>query len=455
MKEATTQLSAADRVTTTIPAAEMLVQENMRLRRQLAKQEDQLTILYAGLDQLVDEQVAKLVTLEEIDQNIHAQLDTTHVMNAVLDWAMRVTSAAAGTLYLCAAQEQPGQEPHTLREVARRGYAQEKSEQADVPSSDQEILMCALETGQAVQQAHICPDTAQFKNQQGRDHVQLALPIQCQGQPIGVLSLESAFVQEFNAAQIDSAMRLADHAAIAIQNALCHHQVNDQLNELLAVQQSCTRLTSCLNPDTLPDRIVQNALAVLQADRAAVYQYDSPTDSFSKIAVANRENNPWPDSSDTERTLVEKAAREQAPHFAYHSAAGCVAVIPLITEDVPTQATQRGQAILGVLYVAFHSRQELPLGRQHAIRHFAGHVTVALQNAGQVAHLRHIQRLQHERRRNLANQSRAPLTAIQGYARLMLEKIGGEITNQQREFLETILRNAADLETLLNSQPGA
>ena len=129
------------------PPTESTAEENARLRRQLADQERRLLSLHADLDRLVDEQIADIATLQEVDQRIHTFLDTERVAHAVLDWALWITSAVAGTLYLIVEPAKPAKAKQ-LRTVAQRGYPPQAAPQEHLLwPAGQDILARALETG--------------------------------------------------------------------------------------------------------------------------------------------------------------------------------------------------------------------------------------------------------------------------------------------------------------------
>jgi hypothetical protein len=447
MTEAVFQRATTDQASISPP--ESLVQENTRLRQQLADRQDQLTALHAKMDQLVDERLVELATLQDIDLQIYARLEAEHVMHAVLDWAMLVTAAVAGTLYLLVESDQPAHEQKMLRAVAQRGYLPHIEEHERQPwPLGHDILSHALKTGQTVRQSHVDQEITRASPQdQPRAH--LAIPILHQDAPIGILGLESAFADGFTAAQIDSADRLADHAALAIQNALHHRQTHQRLDELLAVHTSCLRLTSHLDLDTLPEQIVHYALDVLSADRAALYWYDRAAEKLALAAALDRDGKPCPETDPSEGTLTEAADQDHKAHWALDPAAGEMAALPLTSGDLPTGAAQTGQTHQGILYLFFKTRGHLFEEKSVTIQRFADYAASALQNARQVARHRQALEIYQDRQSQIVEQSRAPLTSIRGYAKLMLQQIGGQITDQQRDFVQTILKNAHHLEALI------
>ena len=442
MPDAPARHAATDQYTPPSPSPESLAEENARLRRQLADQERRLIALHAGLDQLVDEQIADIAALQEVDRRIHAHLDTERVAHAVLDWAIWIASAVAGTLYLVVEPAHPAQDKQ-LRTVAQRGYPPQAALQQRLHwPTGQDILARALETGRPVHRPEIAPAPGPSRAAPGQDALaHLAVPILLQGQVIGVIGLETGAPQGFTAGQIDSAGRLADHAALAIQNALRHQRITHRLDQVLAVHQAAQALLACHNAAALPGKIVQDATSVLRADRAAFYRPDPSTGEFRRVSTTGRDVGAAP----PERALVETAAREGAPQLAGDLQHGTLAALPLVAPNPPSKEPE----LHGVLYAAFQSSPDLTAESPTPLRLYAAAAALAIHNARQFARLAaDLERRQAHVARVL-NTTRTPLSAIQGYTKLMLQQIGGHLTARQREFLETILRNAIDLETSL------
>jgi hypothetical protein len=446
MTEATAQYSVQDPVSKRSDLCGSLEQENAQLRQKLAD-------MNARLDRLVDERLAAWITLRESDQQIQARLDPEHVLNTALDWALLITSAVAGALYLIAEPAQPAQTQKTVQVAAQRGYWPEMD--FDTPLEwpvGQDILARVLETRQAVHRSHVCEEIA-LSPQDDTDRSHLAVPICQPGRPpIGVLALESAFANGFTEEQIDRVTRLAERAAPAIQNAIRFQQVNQRLETALAIHQSSLALASCPNVRDLPRAIVQNAIECLQAERAALYHYDRVTATWGLVQVEGRVGGRTADAHPSEHSLVASAAQAQSTQSARDPAGTDVVALPLAAQNPLVNAIQVDLEIPYVLLLVLKPGSSPSSIDLHSLNLYADQASMALKNAGRLAQLEYSAQRQRARARDTAGQSKASLTAVQGYARLMLEQIGGEVSGQQREFLETILKHASQLERLLDKQ---
>lgn len=155
--------------------------------------------LYTQTGSSLNERVAELEILAQIDRQLNATLDLAQVAGITLDWAVRGASADGGWLAL---GEQADQDL-TIITGARSG---EK-----VFSADPQIA-------EAWQRASTCayaPTTDR--------PAMLIAPILRGGKPVGVIVLERSRLFTDSACQFLS--RLAGHASIALDNARLHQAV--------------------------------------------------------------------------------------------------------------------------------------------------------------------------------------------------------------------------------------
>ncbi|HEX6609004.1 MAG TPA: ATP-binding protein, partial [Chloroflexia bacterium] len=98
-----------------------------------------------------------------------------------------------------------------------------------------------------------------------------AVPLIYQGQAVGVLSLYARRPAAFEAIDMALLVVMADHAAVALQNAV-HYQ---EVNQARARSQALLKVTQAINQsvdlDTVIELIVQSAVELLRAAGAAVY----------------------------------------------------------------------------------------------------------------------------------------------------------------------------------------
>jgi signal transduction histidine kinase len=178
--------------------------------------------LFAATDQQLKERVEELQALERIDVELNRSLDLQKVADITRKWAIAQSGASAGLLGLVV-----GSETKQLRILSQYGYNEE-----DYPEGSEGMLW-PLDRGvvSRVMRTRL-PDLA-TDLKIDPDYVpslqdalcQLTIPMLSGGEVIAMLILEKDREPRLNLVDMAFAQRLAEHASIALQNAL----VNEEL----------------------------------------------------------------------------------------------------------------------------------------------------------------------------------------------------------------------------------
>lgn len=169
--------------------------------------------LFTMTDQALAERVQELRTMQLIDRQLNASLDLAHVMDLALEHAMDAIGAPTGVVGVT------DEEGTGLYLVAQRGlpsdYARYRNELWPV---ERGMLGHVARTGKPtiVSGGKGDPDFAPIVEQ---SQSQMTIPILYQDEVRAVICLESLYPNTFNQEDLAFASRLADHAAIAIENA--------------------------------------------------------------------------------------------------------------------------------------------------------------------------------------------------------------------------------------------
>ncbi len=390
--------------------------------------------LYAGIEYALDERLDELSTLQEIDRQINAKLDFEHVINTTLDWAVRVTSAVAGTLAL---RSPDGQ---SLRIVAHQGYPEELGDYWDVPWPISEgIVGRVVQTGEPALVEDIGQD-ADYVDTLASVRSHLSVPIKRQAHVIGVLTLESAERGGFSANDMAFLMRLADHATIAIENAGLYNQTQSRIAELEALQQISLDLSSQLELSAVLDSIAANAQQLVNANYVVLYLYDTHQDVLSFGAGLSPQGSerqpPIPIAENRlSKTVAQKGEAIVIGDTAGHEMIpverwpiGAIASIPL-----------RATAVLGVFDVAFDHPHVFTTDELRVLNVLANQAAIAIKNAQLYADVQRANDAKNEFVGIVSRELKTPLTSIQGYTRMLALGAGGEISDKQREFLDVVL----------------
>lgn len=160
--------------------------------------------LYTQTDRRLTERVSELEILGQISRQLNATLELQQVAEITLDWALQETQAERGWLALLDQQLQPG---HQLLRIA--------GEHAGEPIAVDDILIEPIwKRGRPVDSLP-----------QGDRPASLGVPILRAGNPVGVLMVFGS--RPFSSTAQDFLVRLAGHAAIALDNARLHQAVQE------------------------------------------------------------------------------------------------------------------------------------------------------------------------------------------------------------------------------------
>jgi len=168
--------------------------------------------LFTMTDQALAARVEELSILQRIDRELNTSLDFDRVMDLALEWAVKLADADGGMLLLL----EEGAE--TARVVASRGRDAAPDR---VPLAHPAISQ-VLANGESV----VMHGPASAQSVDGTPAIaQVAVPIRREGRVTALLALESNRENVFDEDKVAFLERLADHAAIAIENVRLYDAV--------------------------------------------------------------------------------------------------------------------------------------------------------------------------------------------------------------------------------------
>ncbi|MCL4263964.1 MAG: GAF domain-containing sensor histidine kinase [Anaerolineae bacterium] len=174
--------------------------------------------LFTQTDAALSRRVEELSIFQRIDQQLNKSLELNRVLSLALNWAIALINADGGSIGLF---EQPEEAPPYLHLMVFRG-AEEVDETRDV-SVDHPIVRQVLVENRAIL-SHNVNEAESIDGTPAT--VQLAVPIQQAGHVTGLITLETQHAREINPEDIAFVERLADRAAVAINNAQLYEQIN-------------------------------------------------------------------------------------------------------------------------------------------------------------------------------------------------------------------------------------
>jgi len=151
--------------------------------------------MYTSTDHALAARVEELTTMQQIDQELNASLDFERVLDLTLSWALRSTGAEKGTLSIL-------DDEGTVCTVSCAG-----SNGATEPESD--VMQLALSSRDPVLM----------------DGKRVLIPIRFKERTVGLLYLRRNEEDASHPNNVEIASWLADHAAVAIENARLYEQL--------------------------------------------------------------------------------------------------------------------------------------------------------------------------------------------------------------------------------------
>jgi signal transduction histidine kinase len=203
--------------------------------------------LFQQTDQALARRVEELTLFQRIDQQLNRSLDLAEVLDLALAWAVTITGADGGSIGLLqdaaaddaaagAATNATGGDAGgaaALRLLAFRG-ANESMPPREIPLSHPVLEAVSRERGSVLTRNV----TAALAIDGSPAATQLAVPIRRVGGDTGLITLESRFENAFGQEDITFIERLADRAAVAIENARLYqelHQANQAKSDFISL----------------------------------------------------------------------------------------------------------------------------------------------------------------------------------------------------------------------------
>lgn len=163
--------------------------------------------LFSATDQALSARIEELTMLNRLDRQLNETLDLNNAMNVTLEWSSRICGAQYAELGLLTEEEE-------LRIVAFYGQAGAGGV-ANPNANNHDLLHSVIQTKQAVTET--LPGEPPLSR--------MVVPVQRKGRVIGVITMTAPGSGVFRTEQQALITRMADRAAIAIENARLYNEV--------------------------------------------------------------------------------------------------------------------------------------------------------------------------------------------------------------------------------------
>lgn len=185
--------------------------------------------LYEKTDEALARRLHELATIEEIDHELGSSLDYDHIIDLVLRRAVEACRGDSGAVGILGEEGSPPQ----MRFWQTAGNGSRLAEPASWPLDDG-LVGRVLRTGEPalVADAAVEPD---HRPALPGTRSEMAVPIRREARVLGVLHLESTRPEAFGEEDVGFLEHLADHAAIALENARMFQQERRRVQMLSAI----------------------------------------------------------------------------------------------------------------------------------------------------------------------------------------------------------------------------
>ncbi len=233
---------------------------------------NQVAAAIANAQLYQDEQrrAREMVALNQVAQAISSVLDLSEVTDLLVERAVAITSAEAGLLVL---RDPAG----GLRVLAQRGHPQELvAEYSRAWDSSRGVIGRVMRSGQVA----LVPDV-----QRDPDYVpliragrsELTVPIWREEEVIGALNLESKRPAAFSQEDLSFLTHLAEHAAIAIENARLYEAAEHRAEELATLNEIAHTVTSTLDLQNVFKLVMEKIGEIFRVERGSLLILDEQT----------------------------------------------------------------------------------------------------------------------------------------------------------------------------------
>ncbi len=238
--------------------------------------------LYTQTDQALARRVEELSTMQRIDRELSETLDFDRVMDMTLEWALRGTGAPVGVITLYDERRQG------FLLLTMRGYPPEYERYRAEPwPLDRGILTRVIRTGEPALVDDVTQDP-DYHAAQPTTRSQLTVPIRREQRVIGVVNVESPEIGAFDQDDLAFIQRLADHAAIAIENAHLYRETQRRAEDMAQLYDISLTVSSHLTLEEVLEAVYERIRDVWDPPVFFIALYDKPDDALDFSIYVDR-----------------------------------------------------------------------------------------------------------------------------------------------------------------------
>jgi signal transduction histidine kinase len=433
-------------------------EEQVQILRAIADQA--ATILdKTRLYQETEKRARQLEALNEVSSVITSSLDLNRVPRLVLEKAMEITSAEAGSLLLVDPEKED-----LFFEVAL-GPATEGLAGVRLPMGTGIVGRVAAEATPLIVN-DVTQDGRWFSGVDKKTEFVtrsiLCVPLIARNQVIGVIELlNRQDGRPFNLDDQNLLTAFAAQAAVSIENARLFTTTDQALaarvDELSMMQRIDRQLNATLDYRQVMETTLDWALRVTGADIgliAALFESEEGQQGLRFLAhrgypeelISTYSEVLWP----MDRGVVGRALRLGEPLLVedVQSDPDYVPIVPGMVSQA-TVPIRREEQIVGVIVVESSRGGLLNQQALDFLVRLSDHAAIAIENARLFEAVQAANNAKTEFVSFVSHELKQPMTAIKGYSDLLFKGTAGELNDLQRSFMEVIRSNITRMDRLV------
>ena len=307
----------------------------------------------------------------------------------------------------------------------------------------------------------------------GRFRTLLGVPMLTEGRVVGVIVLNRHEVAPFDERTIELVTTFAAQGAIAIQNVQLFRELQERgaelarsVDELRALGEISQAVSSSLDADEVLTTIVARAVELSDADGGSIFEYEPDRGEFAlrtcfgtsaELAEALRGIPIGLDETFIGRAASAREVR-QAPELAAEAADPHLDALRRHGwRSIVAVPLRRGDDVIGILTVRRKTPGAFADEAVRLLETLAGQSATAIHNAGLFRELEHksrelevASRHKSEFLASMSHELRTPLNAVIGFSDVLLDRMFGELTERQEEYVRDIGDSGRHLLELIN-----
>jgi signal transduction histidine kinase/DNA-binding response OmpR family regulator len=397
-------------------------------------------------------------TLMEVSQVVGSTLNTGEVLERMLEQMRRVVDYDCATILLPAAGDPQRMTVAALSGEPRLARGAEVAFPPDGPGT--RVRDSA--------QPFVVDDLDEHPEWRGDVLVGqgarswMGVPMMMQERVTGLITLEKFAPHYYTETNASTAFALARQAAVAVENARLHAQLEDHLkltegraNRLATIHNISTVLSSTLDQDIVLNTAARLLVETFPGDHCGILLFNSIDSQASLAAEYPVSHNLGAKIAIQGNETIEKLVRGSPSIAIYPDTLVEAETRAALTEDgsratllAPLFARDRmiGSIALDCLTDRTFTKDELEV-----FATIARQVGLALNNAHLYAQAVAANKLKNEFLANMSHELRTPLNAIIGYSEMLLSQVYGDLTAKQFDRLARVNASGKHLLDLINN----